>query len=84
MTAITIRDVPEKVRQTLADEAAERGQSLQSFLLGLLTQRADFSYNRQLLIEVEADFAKHGGGLKDDSPDPAEMIRQARRQAGRE
>lgn len=85
MTAITIRDVPERVRQTLADEARERGQSLQAYLLSVLTQQADFSHNRQLMLEIEDDFARHGGGVSDDEmPRAAEVIRQARREAGRE
>lgn len=84
MTAITIRDVPEQVRKTLAGEAAERGQSLQAFLLSVLTQRAEFSHNRQLMIEVERDFARHDGGADADAPAAADVIRGERLEAGRE
>lgn len=84
MTALTIRGVPDPVRKTLAEEAEAAGQSMQAFLLAVLTQRADFSHNRRLMIEIEEDFAQHGGGLLPGAPDAADVIRQARREAGRE
>ncbi len=34
--ALQIRDVPEEVRDVLADQAAQRGQSMQAYLLELL------------------------------------------------
>ncbi len=49
MVALQIRDVPDDVRQTLADRAAARGQSLQSFLLKLITDEARRSTNLALL-----------------------------------
>ena len=49
MVALQIRDVPEEVRQTLADRAAARGQSLQSFLLSLVIAEARRSTNLALL-----------------------------------
>jgi hypothetical protein len=86
MTAITIRDVPDDVRQGLAAEASEAGQSLQAYLLGVLTDRARFANrNRELLREAEQWFAEHPGeGVGDDGPRAADVIRQARREAGRE
>jgi hypothetical protein len=86
MTAITIRDVPDDVRQGLAAEASEAGQSLQAYLLGVLTDRARFANrNRELLREAEEWFAQHPGeGLGPDGPDAAEVIREERRKAGRE
>ncbi len=68
------------MRQTLA---ADRGQPLQSLLLGLLTQRADVSHSRELLIEDEADFARHGGGVDAGPPPAGDVVRAARREAGR-
>jgi plasmid stability protein len=49
MVALQIRDVPEDIRRTLAARAAARGQSLQSFLLMLVTAEARRSENLALL-----------------------------------
>jgi antitoxin FitA len=49
MVALQIRDVPDDVRRVLADRAAARGQSLQSFLLALVTQEAQRSANLDIL-----------------------------------
>ena len=38
--ALQIREVPEAVRDVLASEAAEAGQSMQAFLLSLITAEA--------------------------------------------
>lgn len=49
MVALQIRDVPDDVRQILAARAAAHGQSLQSFLLALVTDEARRSANLALL-----------------------------------
>lgn len=77
MAVLTIRDVPDDVREALGRDAQERGQSLQSFLLGVLKRQATYSRNRQLLSDVERDLAE-GGGAGDDAPDAAEILEQAR------
>jgi len=77
MVVLTIRDVPDDVRDALARDARERGQSLQSFLLSVLKRQADFGRNRQLLADIERDLAT-GGGAGDDAPDAAELLEQAR------
>jgi plasmid stability protein len=41
MVAITIRDIPDDVRNELAARAARSGQSLQEYLRGLLVATAD-------------------------------------------
>ena len=41
MTTITIRNVPEHVRNELAARAARRGQSLQEFMLRQVTEVAE-------------------------------------------
>jgi hypothetical protein len=82
MAVLTIRDVPDAVRATLAEEASARGQSLQAFLLGLLTQRADFAHNRGLLGEVTVELGEHGS-LGDDAPAAGDVIRAARRESRR-
>ena len=38
--ALQIRDVPEEVRDALAKRAAEKGQSMQAFLLNLVSEEA--------------------------------------------
>ncbi|MGC0252435.1 FitA-like ribbon-helix-helix domain-containing protein [Pseudactinotalea sp. Z1748] len=45
MVALQIRDVPDDVRRALSDRAAARGQSLQSYLLALVTAEARRSTN---------------------------------------
>jgi len=54
MVALQIRDVPDDIRQTLADRAAARGQSLQSFLLTLVTDEARRSTNLAMLERFAA------------------------------
>ena len=49
MVALQIRDVPDDVRQTLAEQAAARGQSLQAFLLTLVTDEARRASNMAVL-----------------------------------
>lgn len=77
MAVLTIRDVPDDVKDALARDARERGQSLQAFLLGVLQRQAAFSRNRQLLSEIESDLAE-GGGADADAPDAAALLEQAR------
>ena len=77
MAVLTIRDVPDEVRDALARDARERGQSLQAFLLGVLVRQAAFSGNRRLLDEIERDLAA-GGGAGADAPDAAQVLEQAR------
>lgn len=49
MVALQIRRVPDDIRQALADRAASRGQSLQAFLLTVITDEARRSSNVALL-----------------------------------
>jgi len=48
-----IRDVPEDVRPVLTAGAAARGQSLQAYLLGVLTAEARRAGNRSLLTRFD-------------------------------
>lgn len=77
MAVLTIRDVPDDVKEALARDARESGQSLQAFLLGVLRRQAAFSRNRELLSEIERDLAE-GGGATGDAPDAASLLDQAR------
>lgn len=81
MAVLTIRDVPDDVKDALAREARERGQSMQSYLLSVLNQQAAFARNRQILAEIEHNLAT-GGGAGEDAPDAAEVLAQARSDRG--
>src|SRR5260370_2413695 len=76
-TVVTIRDVPDDVKEAMTRDARDRGQSLQAFLLGVLSQRAAFRRNRQLLADIERELAA-GGGAGSGAPDVAEVIEAAR------
>jgi uncharacterized protein (DUF1778 family) len=52
MTVITIRNVPEDVNDKLKQRAAERGQSVQQFLLRTISEVADRSPLEQRWAEV--------------------------------
>lgn len=58
MVSIQVRDVPEQVRDTLAELARSRGQSMQTYLLGLLEENARQARNVMLLRQVR----ETGGG----------------------
>jgi len=51
MVALQIRDVPDEVRDALAERARERGQSMQAFLLGLVEVEARRVRNPSLLAQ---------------------------------
>jgi len=59
MVALQIRDVPEEVRDTLAAQARARGQSLQRYLLMLVTEEARRARNASVL----ARFARRKDGV---------------------
>lgn len=77
MTVLTIRDVPDDVKDALARDARERGQSLQAFVLSVLEREAAFGRNRELLAEIDRELAD-GGGAGADAPDAADLIAEAR------
>lgn len=58
MPALQIRDVPEDVRDQLAAQARERGQSLQAYLLALVVEEA----RRQRNVEIMSRFDDRGDG----------------------
>lgn len=49
MVALQIRDVPEEVRDVLAERASARGQSMQAFLLALVQAEAQRARNAVVL-----------------------------------
>jgi len=64
MVALQIRDVPDVVRDALANEARRRGQSLQAFLLGVVEDEAGRVHNRELLAQF--DGRTDGSNLTND------------------
>jgi antitoxin FitA len=58
MVSIQVRGVPEQVRDTLAEVARSRGQSMQAYLLALLEEDARRARNVMLLKRVR----ETGGG----------------------
>lgn len=76
-TTVTIRDVPDEVRDLLAGEARARGQSLQGFLLATLRRQAAFSRNRQLLAEIDSELGQEGGAGP-DAPDAGRVLARER------
>lgn len=73
MVAIQIRDVPDDVRDALAAQASERGQSLQVMLLSLLKEKSAAGINAALLQQF--------GGRQDGSALTAESAADAIAQA---
>ena len=74
MGALQIRDVPDDVRQTLAEQAAARGQSLQAFLLTLVMDEARRSDNLAIVQHLGA----RQDGSQLSSAQVAEALDQAR------
>jgi antitoxin FitA len=63
MTAITIRDVPDEVRDELAARAARAGKPLEEYLLGELTIMAMCPSQDDWLDEVRAEARASGANL---------------------
>lgn len=64
MVAIQIRDVPDEVRDALVAQAGARGQSLQRYLLGIVSAQARRSRNVELLnrFGTRTDGVRSGPG----------------------
>lgn len=54
MVTVTIRDIPDDVRNELAARAARSGQSLQEYLRGLLVATADKPTARDVIARARA------------------------------
>jgi len=52
MVALQIRNVPDEVRDALAQEARRRGQSLQAYLLGVIEADARRARNAAVLARL--------------------------------
>ncbi|MEU5850835.1 FitA-like ribbon-helix-helix domain-containing protein [Saccharopolyspora shandongensis] len=75
MSVITIRNVPDEVRDLLTRAAKRTGQSLQGYLLSVLEREARFSRNAEL-----AEMEPVGGGLL-SMDEIVEAVRAARGEA---
>ncbi|WP_300266689.1 hypothetical protein [Microbacterium sp.] len=53
MPALQIRDVPEPIRDALADRARQAGQSLNAFLCDIVVREAKFAENARLIDEID-------------------------------
>ncbi|MDT5326698.1 MAG: antitoxin FitA [Mycobacterium sp.] len=60
MVAITVRGIPDRVRDELAARAARAGQSLQEYLRGLLVATADKPTVDEVLARARARVAATG------------------------
>lgn len=67
MGAVTIRDVPDEVRDQLAARAASRGQSLQEYLRLLLVSVVEKPTVEEVLARARARVAATGVRLSSDS-----------------
>lgn len=74
MVALQIRDVPEEVRDALAERARARGQSLQAFLLSVIRDEARRSRNTALLER----FADRADGSRLTNAEAADAVSEAR------
>ncbi len=72
MVNIQIRNVPATVRDALVANAKVEGQSLQAYLLDLLTENAlaDWEVNRRILEEA----ANTPGGVRWETPEEAQAF----------
>jgi hypothetical protein len=75
---ILVRDVPDEVREALADMARRRGQSLQAYLISVLEVEAALSRNRAVLERAGSRL----GGATDDLT--GELVIRELRDAGEE
>jgi len=71
--ALQIRDVPEEVRDVLAERAAARGQSMQVYLLDLVNREVRIAQNARMFD----DLAPHRVAIPPEF-DPVPIIREGR------
>ena len=67
MVAITIREIPDEVRNELAARAARAGQSLQEYLRSLLVATADKPTARDVVARARARVNATGTRLDADA-----------------
>lgn len=79
MVNIQVRDVPDEVRDAVAAEADERGQSMQSYLLSTLEAIA----RRRRAIAMLKKLGTMGGGYTGPAEDVVEEIASQRAERDR-
>ncbi|WP_335986026.1 FitA-like ribbon-helix-helix domain-containing protein [Glycomyces sp. MUSA5-2] len=79
MVNIQVRDVPEELRNTLAAEAKERGQSMQAYLLTLFEEAG----RRTRAIAMLRRLDSMGGGYSGPGSDAVEEIAEQRAERDR-
>lgn len=77
MVNLQIREVPEGVRDALAERAREEGKSLQGYLLGLVVREASFNQNRTIIADL-ASWTTGTGVTPDDALDALAAARAER------
>lgn len=78
MVAIQIRDVPDDVRDALAQQAQASGQSLQRYLLALVTDQARRSGN----VAVLRRFGARDDGVRSEPDETARELAAERDRQG--
>ncbi len=71
--ALQIRDVPEEIRDVIAKRAADKGQSMQAFLLDMVHREAQVAINIEMFERTR--------DIRIDIPpelDPVAIIREGR------
>jgi plasmid stability protein len=63
MVAVTVRDIPDDVRDELAARAARAGKSLQEYLRGLLVDAADKPTVDEVLARARARVTATGAHI---------------------
>lgn len=78
MVALQIRNVPDDVRDALAERARARGESLQAYLLDVVTREAKCNRNVKILERISQRF-ENSQQSSPGSADILESIDRARR-----
>lgn len=71
--ALQIRDVPDALRDIIAERAAQRGQSMQAYLLDMIRREGRLARNAQVFERTAA----HRVAIPDDLS-PEHIIREGR------
>jgi len=77
---LTLRGIPARVRATLAARAKARHQSLNAYLIDVLTREADTPTMSEVLADVEA-IRRPTGLTGDDAVTAVREARESRRSA---
>ncbi|HEY6425453.1 MAG TPA: hypothetical protein VIY28_19860 [Pseudonocardiaceae bacterium] len=76
VSSVQVRDVPASVVDALKSAAAKRGQSLQRYLVELLTEQARIATTNAVLDEAATNARQAGAGSSD--VDSVALLREGR------